>query len=36
MNGGWMLAGRGQKSLERSVGGFPSLLQNLIQHGIAV
>jgi hypothetical protein len=31
-----MLGGRRQESLERGVGGFSSLLQNLFQHGIAV
>jgi hypothetical protein len=31
-----MLGVWGQESLERGVGGFSSLLQNLFQHGIAV
>ena len=31
-----MLGSGWQEALERGVGGFASLLQNLFQHGIAV
>ncbi len=36
MDGSWMLGRRRQESIERGVGGFASLLQNLFQHGTAV
>ena len=36
MDGCWMLGSGRQEPVERNVGGFASLLQNVFQHGTAV